>query len=488
MSTEFSQLNIINSSKISIESTSYALALINNKRLLVVIDEKENLNNDWEGEIIPRGKGTLILAPLNHHNANQLRQKMPWLNPKLLGLQTSAGMGDRLGFATPGHVRAVRHFGNKIAPIFAQQSMREMARTERTPQGVMDDAMWGIFQENWQGGHGADADHLKSEKDIDLCFKAGFTFFTVDPGHFVDNRAENADLSTLRELVDQMPENMQAHATGLLYRKLTIEDIHLDFEESILLKAIVKYGKAVVHVARMYSYLQQITGGHPFEFEISVDETDQPTSFHEHAYVASELKRFGVEWVSLAPRYIGRFEKGVDYIGNLDNFAKDIKGHAAIARHYGPYKLSLHSGSDKFSVYSLAMKATDGLVHLKTAGTSYLEALHTVSRFDEDLVRDIYSFGRTHYPEDRLTYHVSADLNLAPDPRDVKDWTALLNQFDARQILHVTFGSAMTARDKNGELLFYPRFVTLLKENWDQYATDLETHFLRHLSPFQNYK
>jgi len=484
MSTEFDQLNIIDSSKITYGSTSYALAHIKNARRLVILDETHNIHDDWEGEIIPREQGSLILAPLTHHNANILRQKFSWLNPKLLGLQTSAGLGDRLGFATPGHVRAIRHFDKKIAPILAQQSMREMARTERTPQGVMDDAMWGIFQENYTDGFGADADHLKSEEDIDVCFQAGYTFFTIDPGHYVDNRAEMVDLSTLRELADQMPPDMQAKATGLLSRKIDIEDIQLNFEEPILLKAIVKYGKAVLHVARQYAHLQKIAGGHPFEFEISVDETEQPTSFHEHAYVASELQRFGVKWVSLAPRYVGRFEKGVDYIGDLDAFAKDITGHAAIARHYGPYKLSLHSGSDKYSVYPMAMKATEGLVHLKTAGTSYLEALHTISRVDEDLVREIYTFGREHYSEDRLTYHVSANLELAPDPWEVKDWNALLNQFDARQILHVTFGSAMTARDKYDELRFYQRFVNLLQENWNQYASDLEVHFLRHLSPF----
>jgi hypothetical protein len=485
VSTEFEHFNIIRSSNIHYEGLSYALAHIGDDLRLLVLDEKENLSAiDWEGERIPRGKSILTVAALNHRNVSLLQQTLPWLNPKLLGLRTSAGLGDRLGLATPGHVRAIRHFNNKIAPIFAQQSIREMARTERTPQQVMDDALWGVFQENYQDGFGADADHLKTEEDVDICFHAGYTFFTIDPGLYVDNRAEGADLGTLRELAEQLPADLQTSATGLLSKKFRIEDIQLDFEEPILLKAMVKYGRAVAHVARLYAHLKEIAGSHPFEFEISVDETDQPTSFQEHAYIASDLQRLGVQWVSLAPRYVGRFEKGVDYIGDLDVFARDISGHAAIARHFGPYKLSLHSGSDKYSVYPLAMKATDGLVHLKTAGTSYLEALHTISRVDENLVREIYKFGREHYAEDRLTYHVSASLELAPDPREVRDWNVLLNQFDARQILHVTFGSAMTARDENGELRFYPRFVSLLQDNWEQYASDLEAHFIKHLTPF----
>ena len=130
-----------------------------------------------------------------------------------------------------------------------------------------------------------------------------------------------------------------------------------------------------------------------------------------------ELARLGVHWVSLAPRYIGRFEKGVDYIGDLAAFEADFALHAAIARRFGPYKLSLHSGSDKFSVYPIAMAQTRGLVHLKTAGTSYLEALRTIAALDPALFREIYVFARGRYPTDRASYHVSADLAKAPAAR-----------------------------------------------------------------------
>ena len=175
-----------------------------------------------------------------------LRHQLPWLNPCLLGLHTSAGMGDRIGLATPGHVRAIRATGSSIAPIFPQQSIREMERTGRTPQQVMDDAMWGVFQENWQGGFGADADHLKTTQDIDVCLEAGFTFFTIDPGAYVDNRAETADLSVLRELADHLPAEMQLEATGLLNKTFQIEQVKVTFDEGTLLKAMVKYGRAVL--------------------------------------------------------------------------------------------------------------------------------------------------------------------------------------------------------------------------------------------------
>ncbi|GAC1565056.1 MAG: hypothetical protein NVS2B7_39180 [Herpetosiphon sp.] len=221
------------------------------------------------------------------------------------------------------------------------------------------------------------------------------------------------------------------------------------------------------------------------ELEVSVDETAYPTSHAEHVYLAAELQRLGVRWVSLAPRYVGQFEKGVDYIGDLDTFEADFAVHAAIARHYGPYKLSLHSGSDKFSVYGIAARQTRGLVHLKTAGTSYLEALRTIAALDSELFREIYQFAREHYEADRASYHVSARLERAPLPGDVPDGALsdLLTQFDAREILHVTFGSVLKAR-RGEQARFYDRLMAMLRAHPDAYARNLETHFVRHLEPF----
>ena len=246
----------------------------------------------------------------------------------------------------------------------------------------------------------------------------------------------------------------------------------------------MKYGRAVLHVRMMYEHLIKAAGARPFELEVSVDETEQPTSHAEHIYVASELKRLGVKWVSLAPRSVGRFEKGVDYIGDLAAFETDFAGHAAIARHFGPYKLSLHSGSDKYSIYGIAMQQTRGLVHLKTAGTSYLEALHTIASLDVDLLRVIYVFARERFETDKATYHISAQLDRAALPGEVKDWAGLINQFDAREILHVTFGSVLKEQTADGKKRFYDRLVNILKHNPEVYAENLKQHFIRHLQPF----
>src|SRR5579871_6156718 len=129
--------------------------------------------------------------------------------------------------------------------------------------------------------------------------------------------------------------------------------------------------------------------------------------------------------VSLAPRYIGDFEKGVDYKGDVAALERSLRDHAAIAELLGPYKLSLHSGSDKLSMYPALARATQGRFHVKTAGTSYLEALRVVARHDPKLFRRIVEFARNHYDRDKATYHVSATLASAPPPSEVGDATEL---------------------------------------------------------------
>ncbi|HOG27892.1 MAG TPA: tagaturonate epimerase family protein [Vicinamibacterales bacterium] len=441
-----------------------------------------------------RAGRAIFVGPVGEANAAVLRRSLSWLVPRPLPPGTSAGFGDRMGVATPGHVRALRAVGAPavpIAPIFAQQSIREMSRSGRTPQAVIDDATWGAFEAGWTAGVGADADHLKTPADVDACAAAGFSFFTIDPGAFVNDRAEAAPAEELRQAFDALPWD-RLESSGVSLRRslagrvLDVDGHRVPIDEAAVVKAAVKYGAAVAHVAMMYRHLASVKAGEAFDLEVSVDETDTPTSHAEHVYIASELQRLGVRWISLAPRFVGRFEKGVDYIGDVEAFESDIATHAAIARHFGSYKLSLHSGSDKFSIYEIAARHTRGSVHLKTAGTSYLEALRAVARVAPDLFRAVYAFSRDRYEEDRASYHVSARLDRTPEPAALAsgDVAGLLDQFDARQVLHVTFGSVLTARDAAGAPLFADAVLALLKSHPEVYAECLERHFARHLRPF----
>jgi hypothetical protein len=175
---------------------------------------------------------------------------------------------------------------------------------------------------------------------------------------------------------------------------------------------------------------------------------------------------------------VGEFEKGVDYIGDVDAFEASLAQHAAIARHFGPYKLSIHSGSDKFSIYPAFARQTRGVVHLKTAGTSYLEALRVIARVNPTLFREILALAIERYPIDRATYHVSGELSRVPDPASMPDerLESYLDQFDARQVLHVTYGSAL---DEYGDAI-----LQTLRENDEAYYNALEIHFRKHLQPF----
>lgn len=443
------------------------------KRLAVCGDTR-----GLEGEPAP-DCSAVLLCPLTASNAGALRQRLPWLRPQALGLRGAFGFGDRLGLATPGHVRAARRFG--LAPVFAQQSVRENARTGRTPLKVMDDAMWGLLQEGWSGPWGADADHLKTAEDIDSFVAAGYTFYTMDPGTHVDNAAHSDPLGVLEQKWNALPwsalgESPDGLRRRYLDRRFEFEGISLEFDDVALMRAACKYSRAVLHVSQMYQHLAARMAGQPFDMEVSVDETDTPTRPLEHWFVASELRRMGVRWVSLAPRFVGRFEKAVDYIGDLNELDKDVAQHAAIARALGPYKLCLHSGSDKLSVYPLLSRHCRQMLHVKTAGTSYLQALRVIANVETGLFREILGFARQRYEIDKATYHVSADAMQVPGPEELgdDDLPAILDTFHGREVLHVTFGSVI---DRFGH-----RLHAALEGREEMYYESLESHFAKHLS------
>jgi hypothetical protein len=480
--------NLYPASLIEAGGATLALARVDGgKRLIVVAPIGHAWLDRFSGEAQEFDREhTLKLCPLDAANARALRVVVPNLNPVPLGLDTSAGCGDRMGLATPGHVLAFNAVARQpgaqpLAPIFMQQSIREMMRTNRTPTDVMRDATWGAFEGGWRDRLGADADHLKTPADIDTCAAEGFSFYTIDPGAHVDSEADTAAMDTIKQKVAALRwSELESTPAEMLKRyanqSFNLENQPISMSEAAAWRAAAKYGNAIAHVTLMYRHLA--AKDIPFELEVSVDETETPTSHAEHIFIVSELKRLGVQWVSLAPRYVGRFEKGVDYIGDLKDLEIDLAGHAAIARTFGPYKLSLHSGSDKFSVYPLIVAAARGVVHLKTAGTSYLEALRAIARVNAPLFRELLALAIERYPVERASYHVSADVAKVARPATLSadELPAILDQFDTREALHVTFGSALAqyGDDLRG---------TLMAHEAEHYAA-LEAHFIKHLMPF----
>jgi hypothetical protein len=412
-------------------------------------------------------------------------------SPTTLGLTASFGFGDRLGLATPGHLAALQQScgaSGDIAGIFAQQSIREMARTRRNPTQVMTAAADALDSAGYAQPWGADADHLKTTQDVDYTADAGFTFFTIDPSDHVDQKADDYSDAQVEERYAPQP-----WVESYLNRSVTIDGgPTIRFDAPTVRRAAVKYGKAIEHALDLAAYIAGAAQARnqPHEIEISVDETSQPTTPAEHYIIADQFKRAGVNLVSLAPRFIGELEKGVDYKGDLHKLDASLRDHAAIARQLGPYKLSLHSGSDKLSMYTPFARATRGLFHVKTAGTSYLEALRVVARHEPTLFHTIVNFSRARYDIDKATYHVSATLAAVPAPEDVNDPVQLeklyLEQWadvpqgrgftaPGRQILHCTFGSVLTDEKLGAEVR------GVLEAHPDTYTEVLREHFARHL-------
>jgi len=446
-------------------------------------------------ETLDHSAGPLWLCPCTEANAAVLRDTFPWTAPQPLRTETAVGCGDRLGLATPGHIQACRATG--VRPILAQQSIREMERTGRTPQDVLDDACWAVFQEGYEDGFGADADHLKTPEDVDRCVAAGFTMYTIDPSDHVDNDADQLEADALAERFDALPwgtlgitpaECVQRYVGAPIEVHGASGSVSIRFDEPMLRRAAVKYAAAIAHTKQLADHLaKRYRANRPeetYDLEMSVDETAHPTRPREHFFVAAELDRLGIAVTSLAPRFVGDFQKGIDFIGDRDAFEDAFAQHARIASALGDYKLSIHSGSDKFSVYPVMGRHAGDRLHLKTAGTSYLEALRVAARHAPDLLRAIVDFAFERFEADRKTYHVTTDLDAIPDPADVPDGeleATYLGDDNGRQLLHLTYGSVLTAQ-RDGAPRFKDRLFAVLNEHEETHYDVLKTHFLRHIN------
>ena len=451
------------------------------KRLVAVADDESRVR-DFAGAVEQIDDRVRLVAETTPDNALALRAALPWLTPTRFGLQTSAGFGDRLGLATPGHVRALKTVDAAINPVFAQQSIREMGRCHRTPRNVLDDATWGAFQAGWTKPVGGDADHLEQPEDIDDTTAAGFVFYTLDPKAEVDPEAEHADPGMIKQKVESLDwaslnSDVGTFRKSYVGRRIDLEQQAIELDEESVLRAMAKYGPGIVHAMAMYRRLME--KGIDCEVEFAVDETDYPTKPAEHIVVVSELQRLGMDFVSFAPRFVGRFEKGVEYIGEIDELQRDFEIHAEIARALGPYKLSLHSGSDKYSTYPLIAEATKGVVHLKTAGTSWAEALRVIANNDPDLMREVLALALDSFEANRKSYHLSCDPARIPtDPTD-DEVAELMDRVDSRQVLHVGYGAILEE--------FRPRLYQVWNDHEEEHYKIIADHFVKHLAPFAPY-
>lgn len=461
------------------------------RKLLLTAPLTSSFPDSFEGALFDTENRKYLLCETKEKNALALRKHLPFTSPILTGTRNSFGFGDRLGNAGPAHIRSLGKSG--FIPVLAQQSVRELERTQRTPEAVINAAVWAVFQEGHTDGYGADADHLKTFDDIDRTIGAGFTMFTLDPSDYVNNRALEMKEKELKKCFLRLPwESLGDHPESFLNRYAGVtftlmDSLSLTPGINDVRKAAVKFLPVVIHAKKMYEYLKNNYPELPSEVELSIDETPFSTTPVEHLIIATELQRAKVEWISLAPRFCGVFQKGIDFKGNINDFCEEYRLHQAIAAQYGGYKLSIHTGSDKFRIYDAISQIDSGKIHIKTAGTSYLEALRIVAAFDPGLFRKILKYALRCLDEDRKTYDISADPKKLPNPSRLSDENIgqLLDNEHGRQILHVSYGSILTHRDKNGKSVFYDQIMSLLHQNKETYESLLYHHFRKHIRPFE---
>jgi hypothetical protein len=374
-------------------------------------------------------RGGYILAPLNHENAAALRRFFPFTKPApVLGRPQSFGLGDRLGIAGEGHLRVFAQCG--VAPVLAQQSIRELTLTGRSFAEVIDAATFAVFRSGYKKGFGADGDHLKTFEHIQSALEAGCTMITLDCSDHIQ-------------------------AAGKTEQEI--------------------YGGAVEFCIRVWQ--EFFAGGSgAAQLELSIDETDVPTTPAQHRYVAEALIKAGVGFVSLAPRFHGEFQKGVDYRGDVAQFERELISHVDIANTYG-YKLSIHSGSDKFAVLPVLARHCERF-HIKTAGTSWLEAMRICAQKDPALYRQCHAYALETFEQARKFYHVSTNMANIPALAALSDGELplLFDNDDLRQLIHITYGFILQKPALHAAL------YALWRREREAYAQALYRHIGRHVT------
>ena len=328
---------------------------------------------------------------LSWQNYLHLTRLLP-IAPSACNSQASFGTGDRLGMVTAAHLFADGKY--PIFPIIAQQSPRELERTDRSFKSVLLDAAMGVMETGWTGAWGADADHIKDEDRFQEGIDAGFTMYTLDVSddlQTIDNIRQQADALSERS------RNIVQKWAGTTLAGHT-------FSTNELVQSAIIYEKAMNRVKRFDSIARGKLGA--YDLEVSIDEGARDTTPEDHLFVTEYLHGLEVDFTSLAPKFPGQFQKAVDYRGDKRALEASFKTHAEMARKFGNYRLSLHSGSDKFSIYGIFAGATEGNYHIKTSGTSWLQAVNLIAHRNRLLFNELYGICLTTLPESKKAYSV----------------------------------------------------------------------------------
>jgi len=421
------------------------------------------------------------ICGLTHENRMVINTFFDYTVPRPAGkAAVSMGLGDRLGTATAGHLKAVKE--RAVFPVLAQQSKRELDLTGRTFSSVLDDAVFAVFREGYRRGFGADGDHLKTIADINEALDLGYSMITVDCSEKINADAAGLDTGGLKTGLAAMDEGVVRRYRGrYLDRSFPVGKGSLAFDEDELARLVLTYDGALAFIAEIYARCI-VPRGKTVDLEISVDETTVPTSPAAHYFIAAELADAGIPVTGIAPRFPGEFQKGIDYIGDVSVFEKEYRLHQAVADSFG-HRLSVHSGSDKFAVFGLIGEISRGRFHLKTSGTHWLEALRMVAAEDSALYRDLHRCALEGIDGAKRLYHISADLGLIK-PLDTAadgELSAYLDDPNARQALHISYGTILNHKSGDGVKIYRDALYDAIRKHENAYENGITAHTVRHL-------
>ena len=403
----------------------------------------------------------------------------------------SLGVGDRFAHQAKAQLQACCRAASRgvtVVPVW-NKSNREHNIVHSHPSSVRAAADDAVRRLAWKHPYFVDADHINLstvEPFVDCS-----DFFTVDVASAIGRRSECVEAFASRhpELVGKV--QVTGIAEPLVITRSDIEAI------------ASKYLYAAEEAGRIYRHVAERRGGRPFVTEVSMDETDAPQTPLELLVILAALADERIPLQTIAPKFTGRFNKGVDYVGNLagfeDEFRDDLAVLAQAVSQYGlpqTLKLSIHSGSDKFSIYGPmrhALRKTGAGIHVKTAGTTWLEELIGLAEADGEglqLAKEVYAEAYAHREALCEPYAAVIDIREGrlPRPAEVESWSAAdytsalrhdqsnprFNP-DLRQLLHVGYKIAANM----GE-----RYLKMLDECEETIARNVTQNlFERHICP-----
>jgi hypothetical protein len=383
----------------------------------------------------------------------------------------SIGLGDRFGHQGSAQLKAIiaaSEKGVEITPVW-NKSNREHITIGTQPADVRTEADSVTKNAGFKKAYFVDADHINLET-VDRFIECS-DFFTIDVASYIGKKAEDNEIDEFLENVKKYNGRMNIGGT----------DLSFITSESLIRQIAEKYLFAAKKAREIYSKIEKTKGIGNFITEVSMDEVPQPQSPMELFFILKMLASENMPVQTIAPKFSGRFNKGVDYVGDPLVFAREFESDLAIidysVKEFGlpeNLKMSIHSGSDKFAIYPYIgsiIKKNDKGIHLKTAGTTWLEEVIGLAQSGDEaleFVKEIYFKSLEKIDELCAPYSDVIDINvsLLPSKQEVSKWNSKKFSYtlkhipgnsdynpNMRQLIHVAYKLASLNIDDYFRLL-----------------------------------